>query len=175
MIITKKHDTLLQQSEAIFSPCERYRYRLVRLWDESLPSICFLMLNPSTADAFINDATIERCQRRAIANGYGKMTIINLFPYRETDSKLLGKVEDLFCDLEETNIQIIEAVKESTITIAGWGNHPLATARAKQVYELLAENGLNQKLWALAVNNDGSPQHPLYISYSAEPKNWIPR
>ena len=69
-MITKQHQSLFQQSLAHFSDCEQYRYWLRRDWDASLPAIAFLMLNPSTADEVVNDPTIERCQRRAIAMGY---------------------------------------------------------------------------------------------------------
>lgn len=172
--IKKSHSTLIQHSEAEFSACEKYRYRLTRTWQESLPGIAFLMLNPSTADEMVNDPTIERCQRRAIEYGYGKMVIINLFPYRETDSQLLSSIPDLYGDIATTNQHILDVVHECQQTIAGWGSHPMAMARAKEVYQLLAEHGLTSRLFALEVNADGNPKHPLYIAYSAKPVPWAP-
>lgn len=38
-----------------------YRYALYRTWDESLPKVMFVGLNPSTADEFSDDPTIRRC------------------------------------------------------------------------------------------------------------------
>jgi hypothetical protein len=35
---------------ATFSPDRAYRYKLWRTWDQSLPTLAFVMLNPSTAD-----------------------------------------------------------------------------------------------------------------------------
>src|ERR1700730_4474366 len=45
---------------AHISDCGTYRYRLWREWDRSLPTLAFLMLNPSTADHLTDDPTITR-------------------------------------------------------------------------------------------------------------------
>lgn len=82
MIRREHEDTAGLRSGAIFSDCERYRYRLWREWEPALPTLAFLLLNPSTADERVNDPTIERCQRRAVTWGYGRLEIVNLFPLR---------------------------------------------------------------------------------------------
>src|SRR4026208_2484913 len=46
---------------ATISACTRYRYSLRRTWAEGCAIVCFIMLNPSTADADIDDPTIRRC------------------------------------------------------------------------------------------------------------------
>lgn len=168
-MIIKQHNTLLQQSEAHFSDCEKYRYWLRRDWDVSLGAISFLMLNPSTADEVENDPTIERCQRRAIAMGYGSMIIVNLFPFRMTDSKLLNTVDNLLGDIVQANDSILSAVEVSAFTVCGWGKHPLAAARAKVVMDLLIQANFQHKVMCLQLNADGSPQHPLYIAYAKQP------
>jgi hypothetical protein len=45
---------------ATISDCGRYRYALGRRWDDG-PTACWVMLNPSTADADVDDPTIRRC------------------------------------------------------------------------------------------------------------------
>ena len=42
-------------SVAIYSECERYRYSLTRVWDETGGKVHFVMLNPSTATEVQND------------------------------------------------------------------------------------------------------------------------
>lgn len=165
----KQHSTLIQQSEAHFSDCEKYRYWLRRDWDTSLGAISFLMLNPSTADEVENDPTIERCQRRAIAMGYGSMIIVNLFPFRMTDSRLLNTVDNLLGDIADANNSILRAVESSAATVCGWGKHPLAAPRAKMVMDMLMQADLQHKVMCLQLNADGSPQHPLYIAYAKQP------
>ena len=51
------------RASATFSDdrARRYRYLLTRTWDASLPVVNFVMLNPSTADAFVLDPTNRRC------------------------------------------------------------------------------------------------------------------
>ena len=74
-------------SVAIYSDCERYRYSLTRVWDETGGKVHFVMLNPSTATEVQNDPTVERCERRARALGYGAFRVTNIFAWRDTDPK----------------------------------------------------------------------------------------
>ena len=55
-----------------------YRYSLTRIWDEALPAIMFVLLNPSTADAQQLDPTLRRCVSFAKCEGSGGMVILNL-------------------------------------------------------------------------------------------------
>jgi hypothetical protein len=51
------------------SDCGTYRYELWRRWAEG-PHVLFVMLNPSTADAVTDDATIRKCIGYAKRWGY---------------------------------------------------------------------------------------------------------
>jgi hypothetical protein len=86
--------SLLGFSSAVFSDCQRYRYRLDRVWNPDSPPLAFGMLNPSTADHERNDPTIERCERRARALGFGSLVVWNLFAYRTTSPEILRKQTD---------------------------------------------------------------------------------
>lgn len=44
---------------AVISDCGRYRYALWRMWDNRLPSVLFIGLNPSTADATKDDRSYD--------------------------------------------------------------------------------------------------------------------
>lgn len=61
-----------------------YRYTLTRVWEEERPRVCFVMLNPSTADASQEDPTIRRCLSFARSWGYGSLEVVNLFAWRAT-------------------------------------------------------------------------------------------
>lgn len=50
------------------------------------------MLNPSTADAEIDDPTITRCIGFAKSWGFGGLMVGNLWAYRATDPKELKKI-----------------------------------------------------------------------------------
>ena len=131
------------------------------------------MLNPSTANEVENDPTIERCQRRAIAMGYGSMIIVNLFPFRMTNSTQLNTVNDLLGDTLEAVNCILRAVQASAMTVCGWGKHPLAAPRGQAVLSLLKNANLQDKVKCLQLNADNSPQHPLYIAYTKQPMPFL--
>ena len=44
---------------ALMSNCGQYRYELTRIWDPSRSVLTWCLLNPSTADAKIDDHTIR--------------------------------------------------------------------------------------------------------------------
>ena len=167
MVITEVENTLLgAESGAQFSPDRLYRYVLWRTWNESTLPLIFLMLNPSTADARHNDPTVERCEQRARRWGAGGLVVVNLFAYRSTDPDELMKVAD---PVGPENDQAILAAAYSggCELIAGWGNVGKLGGRADAVVRLLRR--AHVRIHALAVNQDGSPKHPLYVHYDVRP------
>lgn len=150
---------------ATFSPCTRYRYTLWRTWDASKPPCLFLMLNPSTADAIDNDPTVERCQRRALAIGFGGLVVCNIFAYRSTDPGALYGLDDPVGP--ENNAAILEQASRAGLVVCGWGKHGALHGRGNAVLAMLRSAGV--KPHALQINGDGSPKHPLYVGYQHEP------
>lgn len=67
------------RKDAILDNTQQYRYWLLREWDTSLPKMVFVMLNSSTADANVDDATIKKCINFAKAFDYGSIQVVNLF------------------------------------------------------------------------------------------------
>ena len=67
----------------IISSCGQYRYRLERKLGPGKTCL-FIMLNPSTADAEIDDNTIRRCIGFTKAFGFGHLLVGNLFAFRAT-------------------------------------------------------------------------------------------
>jgi hypothetical protein len=151
---------------AIFSECMRYRYRLWRIWDDTKPLCCFVMLNPSTADEILNDPTVERCERRARMWGYGGLIVVNLFALRSTDPKALYRPMNPV-DLENLSA-IVKAADDSEIIVCAWGVHGKLQRQGLQTMNLLRRS-YPDKVRVLKMNRDGSPAHPLYLPYSAMP------
>lgn len=127
------------------------------------------MLNPSTADDFTNDATVERCQRRALSMGYGGVEVVNIFAFRSTDPSVLSTLDD---PVGQDNDQAIrEAVVLAGMVICAWGEHGRIKGRSETVRSLLSEAGVVPH--ALAFNASGEPKHPLYVSYETSPVPWV--
>ena len=79
---------------AVLSADQTRRYLLTRRWDDG-PLMAWVMLNPSTADARTDDATITRCVRRARDLGaFGGIAVVNLFSLRATDPRALTSCPD---------------------------------------------------------------------------------
>lgn len=152
-------------ASATFSPCLTYRYTLWRWWDRSKPYWAFLMLNPSTADATNNDPTVSRCQGRARAAGAGGLAVVNLFALRSTDPAGLYTTDDPVGP--ENDSSILDVCANAGLVICAWGAHGKHLARAAHVTHMLKAAGV--KPFALAVNADGSPKHPLYIAAANQP------
>lgn len=157
-------------SEAEFSPCRLYRYRLWRIWGEPAQPkrLCMVMLNPSTADEFKNDPTVERCCRRARMWGFDRIDVVNIFALRSTDPKGLYQCEDPVG--EGNDAAIVEAAKSADLTVAAWGNHGQLGGRGQKVLELLRNVGVEPR--AFKLSKVGEPVHPLYQPYSAKPQPW---
>lgn len=142
------------QRAAIFDATETYRYSLLRTWESSLPRVCFVMLNPSTANAERDDPTIRRCIGFARTWGYGSLEVVNLYAFRATHPTVLFRATDPIGP--ENDHYIREAVGSASLLVVAWGNHGLRNGRATQVLPLL---GAPRCLGITAI---GQPCHPLY-------------
>jgi hypothetical protein len=168
--------TLTGSTGAVFSDCDRYRYLLWRVWDDSLPRALLLMMNPSTADESTNDPTVERQVRRVCMwpqIGFpvqvGGLEVANFFAYRETYSDKLEALHASGFDLvgPENDSVLVDAAKRAAVVICGWGKPGMLGSRHHAVLQLLRDAGVRP--YALALNQDGTPKHPLYVGYGAIP------
>ena len=158
-------DALFGVGSATFSPCRRYRYTLTREGLGGRGTVCWLMLNPSTADADVNDPTIRRCIDFTQRWGYGKLLVLNLYAYRATDPAELLRCADP-CGPDNDRV-ITELAPACDLTVCAWGAHPMAPPRARAVEELL---GPDVPLWCLSWTKEGEPRHPLYLPAALDPE-----
>jgi hypothetical protein len=166
---------------ALISPCGKYRYTLERLTNPPQPgtptplrTILWVMLNPSTADAREDDATIRRCKEFSRRWGFGHMLVGNLFAYRATDPKqmLLAQANGVDILGPETNQTLIEMAKRSEEIILAWGAN--AERWPKRAEWVAKEMGKHAALFALGFTASGQPIHPVRQSYSRELQPWAP-
>lgn len=151
--------------DAILSNDGVYRYNLIREWDAINPSMLFVMLNPSTADAVEDDPTIRRCMGFARREDCGMIEVVNLFAYRATDPKELKKTDTPLVGVD--NDEIIQlAAEESDIIVCAWGTNGTLNGRNKEVISLLQSVG--KPIMCLGKTKDGHPKHPLYLPADAE-------
>ena len=153
---------LLEETSARLSECGTYRYQLTRQWGDG-PIACFLMLNPSTADADQDDQTIRKCRGFARREGCGGFIVANLFAFRATDPKQLLTADDPIGP--ENDAMTRDAIRCATETggpiIAAWGAHKIVGDRAKLVVTWA------EGIQCLGLTKAGHPRHPLYLKGDA--------
>jgi len=125
------------------------------------------MLNPSTADEVKLDPTCSRARDYAERWGYGALIVTNVFGWRATDPDDMKAAADPVGPGNDA--AIVRAASESAIVVCAWGNHGAFLERSSRVRALL--NG--KKLFALRVNANGEPAHPLYLPGSLEPRRLV--
>lgn len=155
---------------AEFSSDFKYRWELIIRWKDRGPMLNFLMLNPSTADEMENDPTVERCEQRGRMWGFSGIIVTNLFGFRSTDPSGLYSEPEPVGEFNDNFIG--HAYVCCAATVCAWGQHGKHLQRAYNVKKLLMEIGECQKLYYLKLAKDGSPCHPLYLSYDLEMKEW---
>lgn len=155
---------LFMEREAVISDCGKYRYLLRRAWDHGKPRVLFVMLNPSTADATVDDATIRSCIRLARSWGYGSFEVVNLFGFRSTDPEGMGEAED---PIGPENDHIARAaVGRCDMAICAWGAHWMAKTRTGAMVSLITSQ--RPVAYCVGRTKSGAPKHPLYIKSGTE-------
>lgn len=168
-MITKTHSDETRRSDALYSDCEHYRYALTRVWDPTGAKVLFVMLNPSTATELSNDPTVERCERRARALGFGAFRVCNIFAWRETDPRTMRAQADPVGPGNDAAIR--EGCAWADRVICAWGTHGAHLDRGPAVETLIRRTGVDAH--HLGLTKDGHPRHPLYLAYTVQPEPWV--
>jgi hypothetical protein len=151
------------KKDAFIDQTGMYRYSLSRIWNDDAPSVLFIMLNPSTADANEDDRTIRRCIGFAKAWGFGSLEIRNLFAFRSTNPNELKKCKDPIGP--ENDRHILEAAQKADKIVLAWGAHGVLKERNREVYKMIASYIPE----CIDKTNGGHPKHPLYIAADRRP------
>ena len=167
-MIARRHQKGDAASEALYSGCETYRYALTRIWAEG-PRLLYIMLNPSTATEVQNDPTIERCERRARALGFGGFRATNIFALRQTDPFEMRR--HAAPEGPENDAVLRAGLDWADMVLAAWGTHGAHRGRGPQVEALLRQGG--RPVHHLGLSKAGHPKHPLYIAYAQAPERWF--
>jgi hypothetical protein len=151
---------LFSFSGAEFSSDKKYRYVLWRIWDKTKPYILFIGLNPSTANESDDDPTIRRVKKFAHTFGYGGVYMMNLFALVTPYPEELKKCDNPIADNDQWLDKISKICKN---VVFCWGSFKEAKERVKEVIKMFPD------AWALKINSDGSPGHPLYLKGDLKP------
>lgn len=149
-----------------------YRYRLSRIWDPSLPAALFVMMNPSTASACVDDATIAKVTKFAQRWGYGSLLIGNVHAYRCTDQARLAETPDPAGP--ENDAHLLAMAADASLIVMAYGAPKIAALRARGPAVARRLIAAGHQLHALRVSAAGVPWHPLYLPDTTQPTPWSP-
>lgn len=157
---------------AILSDDEVYRYVLQRVLQEDGPIIAFIGVNPSTADAVINDSTVMKWIGFVERWNGGRFLVGNLFAYRATDVKKLATAADPIGPANDRYLSRILAVAD--LIVPCWGSRDKIPKslhyRLGQVEQLIRQSGKPVMVFGLTKSSD--PKHPLMLPYSTMLTPW---
>jgi len=132
----------------------------------SNPMVCF-GINPSYATPIKYDPTIRQIKTLALINGYDGWIMLNLYPQRTSDPKLIHNGLDV--ELHRTNLKYILKILEKykpTEVFALWGNSIKLRPFLNQILKELNKEVLQRSIsWKNigGLTKDGNPWHPRYL------------
>jgi hypothetical protein len=145
-----------------------YRYDLERKWERVITrKVVWVMLNPSTADARFDDATIRKCVSFSQIWGFDGMAVVNLFAYRSTNPNVLANLHDKGHARGPENPGYIRSHindRETQLVVAAWGANVNKMGLPRYNIEAWCR-AAKKPLRCLGTNKDGSPKHPGRIGY----------
>lgn len=169
----------MMQRAAEISECGTYRWSLSRVFGGHR-SVCWIMLNPSTADAMKDDPTIKRIIGFSQRWGYGRLEVVNLYPYRSPSPKDLARWLDQVRagnnwdgrDAIWHNIRFARsALQRADLVMGAWGaSCPDQLWPSWFINEVIDDKGIHH----LGETLGGDPKHPLARGHHRIPDNQMP-
>ncbi len=161
---------------AIISDCGKYRYRLERLTGrpELEHVVAFFGVNPSTADATEDDATIRKMIGFARRWGYSKIIVGNVFPFRSTDVRELAKCKSAIGDFMTHSAHLKAIAEDAHLLVPCWGSRGKVPQhlRSRLDATLRALLTTEKPMCHLGLTASGDPKHPLMLSYDTPLTRW---
>ncbi|KLU20353.1 hypothetical protein EOS_41560 [Caballeronia mineralivorans PML1(12)] len=159
---------------AILSDCGTYRYRLERVCGLDGPTYAFFGINPSTADAAINDATVRKWIGFVSRWGGDRFIVGNVFGYRSTDVFALRHEDDPVGPKNDAHLWQI--IADADILVPCWGNASKVPNhlryRLNRVLSMLVLSG--KPVLIFGKTQSGDPKHPLMLGYDTPLRPWRP-
>lgn len=156
---------------AVISPCGLYRYKLTREPHDlytTRGAALFIMLNPSTADASLDDPTIRRCRGFAKEWDCSGIVVANLYALRATNPTALWTSADPVGP--DNNMWLAGLFREHDTIVCAWGANP-KPERVAQVRKMFRDG---TRPMCLGVTKSGAPRHPLYVRGDQPLIEWSP-
>lgn len=162
---------------AIISDCGMHRYRLDREVQEHGVVIAYFGINPSTADASIDDATVRKWRGFTLRNGGRKFIVGNAFSLRSTDVRGLNGYSHYPIGKDQRRY-IAEIIGDADMLVPCWGNTTKVNKELRHVISDLLKQLIasGKPVMHFGLTKSGDPIHPLMLGYSTsiKPLEYLP-
>lgn len=150
---------------AVLSACGKYRYRLDRDVQMDGSVTALFGINPSTADATVNDATIRKDIGFAKVNGWRRIIKGNVFAFRATDVREVGRCHNPVGPDNHDYLRAI--VAEADILVPCYGNRAKVPKELWWAIDALLDilRASGKPLLTFGLTQSGDPKHPLMLGY----------
>lgn len=161
---------------AIISVCGQYRYRLDRDVQSCGKVFAFFGINPSTADASIDDATVRKWRGFALRNDCKRFIVGNVFSYRATDVRELDRANRRHEKVQgpEHWNHLLQIIHEADFLVPCWGNSSKVDRNLRpligQLMDTLKASG--KPVLHFGKTSSGDPKHPLMLGYETKLTEW---
>ncbi len=161
------------------SVCGTWRYQLERRWGPGR-GLLWVLLNPSTADAQVDDQTVRRVVSFTRAGGFDAATVVNLYALRSAHPEVLSAHCDPVGPDNDRQIRVEAACHDQAIV--AWGNTGVfagPAGRLRHWQRIATVEALLEtvELRCLGWTCDGHPRHPVRMAAAAsfEPydRRWL--
>lgn len=157
---------------AILSDCGLFRYTLERVTGKRGPAVNIVGVNPSTADADKNDATIRKDLGFATRYAWGRVIKTNLCAYRATDVRELARVRD---PIGPDNDEHLSAMMlRCDLVVVAWGPPSKLPAGLRQRWKNFRDHAHAHgvPLFCIGTTREGHPRHTLMTPYATPITRW---
>jgi hypothetical protein len=144
-----------------------YRYSLVRTFHRG-PTATFIMLNPSTADARVDDPTIRKCMSFCRRWDCGTLQVVNLFGIRATSPRDMMSADDPIGSGNRRAVAMAIHAHQGASdvplgpVVCAWGAHGRFLGQDRATLQRLRRHSWLEPM-CLGVTKAGHPRHPLYV------------
>lgn len=170
--------------EAIISSNRLYRFDLTRTIEPGCDCarckranptragyVLWVLNNPSTADAHVDDPTERRGWGYTSAWGYREMHFANVNPFRCTDPSKALRPDD--AALAANDLHLLNLSKNAAMIVCAWGTKADKGLVQRALSVLIVGAGPHGVLSALTVTKHNIPKHPLYLNKNLFPRPWV--
>lgn len=158
---------------AVISDCGKFRYRLDRTVGEYGFVYAFFGVNPSTADASIDDATVRKWNGFTQRWGASRYVVGNVFAFRSTDVKALAKADDPIGRLN--NDYLKQIIADADVLVPCWGDQMKVPQQLRMHFHWMMQQlvGSGKPVKTFGLSKGGFPKHPLMLGYDTPLIDWV--